>query len=162
MARGRLNGDFTNTRTRRIKNAAHRCVPTQLLHLYLNLATRTNGCTGERWPMSIQFVIIFIFWTNNKLKMGNLFIYSHFFLFLSLSFPIWSGQTASPFRSESALSLGQWHTIKVSRTARLAVIKVSTRDEIFVFVNIAMNDDDRNTDDDDDDDHDYCSDRGWQ
>lgn len=40
------------------------------------------------------------------------------------------------FRSESALSLGQWHTIEVSRTARLAVIKVSTwntSQKIFIF-----------------------------
>lgn len=30
----------------------------------------------------------------------------------------------SPSSSEYSLSLGQWHTIKLSRTARLAVLKV--------------------------------------
>ena len=36
--------------------------------------------------------------------------------------------TLSPHRlcrSETPLQMGQWHTIKVSRTARLAVLKVS-------------------------------------
>lgn len=39
-------------------------------------------------------------------------------VYLSLSFVV------PPSSSEYSLSLGQWHTIKLSRTARLAVLKV--------------------------------------
>lgn len=39
-------------------------------------------------------------------------------LYLSLSIVL------PPSSSEYSLSLGQWHTIKLSRTARLAVLKV--------------------------------------
>lgn len=36
------------------------------------------------------------------------------------------------YRSEFPISLGQWHTVKISRTARLAVMKVDKYPEVMI------------------------------
>ncbi|ALC41301.1 SP2353 [Drosophila busckii] len=51
--------------------------------------------------------------------------------FVEFAFDLGSGPAA--VRSEHALSLGQWHTIKISRTARLAVLKLDQHQEVMTI-----------------------------
>ncbi|XP_017049914.1 pikachurin isoform X2 [Drosophila ficusphila] len=51
--------------------------------------------------------------------------------FVEFAFDLGSGPAL--VRSEHSLSLGQWHTIKISRTARLAVLKVDQHQEVMTI-----------------------------
>ncbi|XP_039482382.1 pikachurin [Drosophila santomea] len=51
--------------------------------------------------------------------------------FVEFAFDLGSGPAL--VRSEHSLSLGQWHTIKISRTARLAVLKVDKHQEVLTI-----------------------------
>ncbi|EDX15577.1 GD15430, partial [Drosophila simulans] len=51
--------------------------------------------------------------------------------FVEFAFDLGSGPVL--VRSEHSLSLGQWHTIKISRTARLAVLKVDKHQEVLTI-----------------------------
>ncbi|XP_017120395.1 pikachurin [Drosophila elegans] len=51
--------------------------------------------------------------------------------FVEFAFDLGSGPAL--VRSEHSVSLGQWHTIKISRTARLAVLKVDQHQEVMTI-----------------------------
>ncbi|XP_023162915.2 uncharacterized protein LOC111594034 [Drosophila hydei] len=51
--------------------------------------------------------------------------------FVEFAFDLGSGPAV--VRSEHSLSLGQWHTIKISRTARLAVLKIDQHQEVMTI-----------------------------
>ncbi|XP_062132511.1 uncharacterized protein LOC133843116 isoform X2 [Drosophila sulfurigaster albostrigata] len=51
--------------------------------------------------------------------------------FVEFAFDLGSGPAV--VRSEYSLSLGQWHTIKISRTARLAVLKIDQHQEVMTI-----------------------------
>ncbi|KAH8410993.1 hypothetical protein KR222_005642, partial [Zaprionus bogoriensis] len=51
--------------------------------------------------------------------------------FVEFAFDLGSGPAV--VRSEHSLSLGQWHTIKLSRTARLAVLKIDQHQEVMTI-----------------------------
>ncbi|EDW02563.1 GH22063 [Drosophila grimshawi] len=51
--------------------------------------------------------------------------------FVEFAFDLGSGPAL--VRSEYALSLGQWHTIRISRTARLAVLKIDQHQEVMTI-----------------------------
>ncbi|XP_026842464.1 pikachurin [Drosophila persimilis] len=51
--------------------------------------------------------------------------------FVEFAFDLGSGPAV--VRSEYSLSMGQWHTIKISRTARLAVLKIDQHQEVMTI-----------------------------
>lgn len=51
--------------------------------------------------------------------------------YVEFAFDLGSGPAV--VRSEYSLSLGQWHTIKISRTARLAVLKIDQHQEVMTI-----------------------------
>lgn len=79
------------------------------------------------WEISLPYISISVNKIPDEL-LANRFSFDLLSGFVEFIYDLGSGVTT--VRSKFPLSLDEWHTIKISRTARLAVMKVDAQPEV--------------------------------